>query len=92
MNFLELAKQRHSVRNFERKDVSAEDVRMIVEAAHVAPTAANRQPIRLLVAQDPDTLGRLSKAADIYGAPLAILVCADQVAGMGAPIRRQINI
>lgn len=78
MNFLELAKQRHSVRNFERKDVSAEDVRMIVEAAHVAPTAANRQPIRLLVAQDPDTLGRLSKAADIYGAPLAILVCADK--------------
>lgn len=78
MDFLDLAKRRHSVRTFKRERVGIEDVQRILESARVAPTAANKQPVRLVVAQDPDTLSRLSKAADLYGAPLAILVCADK--------------
>ena len=78
MDFLDLAKRRHSVRTFKREGVGVEDVQRILESARVAPTAANKQPVRLVVAQDPDTLSRLSKAADLYGAPLAILVCVDK--------------
>lgn len=77
MNFLDIAKTRFSVRNYKDKKVETEKLQLILTAAHVAPTAANLQPIRLLVVQEKEGLKRISKAANIYGAPLAILVCAD---------------
>ena len=43
----------------------------------VAPTAANLQPVRLLVVQEKEGLDKISKAANIYSAPLAIIVCID---------------
>lgn len=42
-----------------------------------APTAANLQPVRLLVIQEEEGLEKLSKAANVYHAPLVIVVCAD---------------
>lgn len=45
--------------------------------AHVAPTGANRQPHKLIVVQSEEGLNKISKSANIYGAPLAIVVCAD---------------
>ena len=55
-----------------------EKLEKILEAAHVAPTAANLQPGRLLVVQSGEGLAKLGKAANIYGAPLAVIVCADR--------------
>ena len=78
MDFLTLAKQRCSVRAYQPKLVEPEKLDRILEAAHVAPTAANLQPVRLLVVQSADGLAKLGKAANIYGAPLAILVCVDR--------------
>ena len=46
MDFLELAKSSYSVRNYNGKTVEPEKVEKILEAAHVAPTAANLQPVR----------------------------------------------
>ena len=43
----------------------------------MAPTAANLQPVRLIVVQSEEGLSKIGKAANIYGAPLAIIVCAD---------------
>lgn len=43
----------------------------------MAPTAANLQPVHLIVVQSEDGLAKIGKAANIYGAPLAIIVCAD---------------
>lgn len=77
MNFLDLAKSRYSVRNYSEKKVESEKLNMILEAAHVAPTAANLQPVRLLVVQEENGLAKIGKAANIYGAPLAIIVCSD---------------
>lgn len=77
MDFIEIAKQRYSVRKYTEKKVETEKLNMILEAAHVAPTAANRQPIRLIAVQSEEGLAKISNAADIYGAPLAIIVCAD---------------
>ena len=48
-----------------------------MEAAHVAPTAANLQPVHLIAVQSEEGLAKISKAAGIYNAPLAIIVCAD---------------
>lgn len=65
------------MRSYQDKKVEPEKLEKILEAAHVAPTAANLQPIRLLVVQEAEGLAKIGKAANLYGAPLAIIVCAD---------------
>ena len=77
MTFLDIAKKRYSVRKYEDKPVEKEKLEIILTAAHVAPTAANMQPVKLLVVQDKEQLEKLGKAANIYNAPVAIVVCAD---------------
>lgn len=77
MKFIDIAKKRSSVRNYIEKKVETEKLEKILEAAHVAPTAANLQPIHLIVVQSEKGLNKISKAADIYKAPLAIIVCVD---------------
>ena len=48
MNFLEMAEKRYSVRRYSDKKVETEKLEKILHAAHVAPTAVNLQPVRLL--------------------------------------------
>lgn len=71
MDFIELAKKRYSVRSYSNKKVEPEKLNRILQAAHVAPTAANLQPVHLIVVQDEDGLAKIGKGANIYGAPLA---------------------
>lgn len=47
MDFLNIAKSRYSVRSYTSKKVEKEKLDKIPEAAHIAPTAANLQPVRL---------------------------------------------
>ena len=77
MDFITIAKQRMSVRSYKETKVEPEKLKKILEAAHVAPTAANLQPVHLIAVQSEEGLAKIGKAADIYGAPLAIIVCAD---------------
>lgn len=77
MNFLNLAKKRYSVRSYTDKKVEKESLNLILEAAHVAPTAANRQPQHLIVVQEEEGMAKLGKAANIHGAPMAIIICSD---------------
>lgn len=77
MDFLELAKKRYSVRSYQPRPVEPEKLQKILEAGRVAPTGANRQPQKLIVVQEPAGLEKIRKAANIYGAPLAIIICAD---------------
>lgn len=76
MDFLQLAKERHSVRKYAACPVEADKLEKILEAGRVAPTAVNRQPQRFLVVSTDDGLSRLGRAADLHGAPLAVVVCA----------------
>lgn len=78
MTILEVAKKRCSVRNYKNTPIEKEKLDMILEAAHVAPTAANLQPIKLFVVQSEENLAKIGKAANLYGAPTAIVVCADK--------------
>lgn len=77
MSFIDIAKRRYSVRNYNGKKVEPEKLAQILEAARVAPTAVNRQPVKLIVVQSREGLEKIGKAANIYQAPLAIIVCAD---------------
>lgn len=56
MNFLELATQRSSIRNFESTPVEKEKLLYILEAARIAPSAVNFQPWQFLVVTDPEIL------------------------------------
>ena len=77
MDFLSLAKQRCSVRKYKNDTVEKEKLDKILEAARVAPTAANMQSQRLLVVNSKEGLQKLSKGVNFHGAPLAIIVCGD---------------
>lgn len=77
MSLLDIAKKRYTVRKYEDKPVEKEKLEKILACAHVAPTAANLQPVKLLVVQDKERLKSIAKAGNIYNAPLAIIVCAD---------------
>ena len=56
MKFLDIAKTRYSARSYKDKSVEKEKLDKILESAHVAPTAANLQPVRLLVVQEKEGL------------------------------------
>ncbi len=79
MDVLETIAARYSVRGYTSDPVDDETLTKVLEAARWAPTAANRQPFRLVVVR---TQGREKELARIYGrpwfvtAPLVIAVVA----------------
>ena len=83
MEYLELIKSRYSVRAYKNDPVEEEKLQTILEAAVLAPTAANRQPFQIIVVR---TEGRSEELKQIYNkdwfsqAPL--LLC-----GVGVPRR-----
>lgn len=77
MDFLALAKKRYACRKYLDRKVEPEKLQQILEAGRVAPTGANRQPQRLVVIQSKEGMERLARCTRDFGAPLAIIVCAD---------------
>jgi nitroreductase len=57
-------RDRYSVRGYRPDPVSDEDLARVLEAARQAPTAANRQPFRIVVVH---TAGREEELARVYG-------------------------
>ncbi|MDP2814676.1 MAG: nitroreductase family protein [Erysipelotrichaceae bacterium] len=78
MTFIDLAKKRCSVRSFKKDPVDPKLLSVILEAGRIAPTAANSQSQRVVIIEDKEDLLKLSEVAQIYGAPMALLICADQ--------------
>ena len=68
MELLDVMKKRFSVRKYKEQQVEPEKLAKILEAAHVAPTATNAQPVRLIVVQSEEGRAKLDKAARLYGA------------------------
>lgn len=64
-------------RQYSDRKVEPEKLERILEAGRVAPTGANRQPQRLVVVQSKEGMERLARCTRDFGAPLAIIVCAD---------------
>ena len=77
MSFLDLAKKRYSTRAYTDRAVEQEKLDVILEAGRIAPTARNIQPQRIIVVQSEQGLAKVQKAAEIYHAPMALIVCTD---------------
>ena len=60
-NFLELIKQRQSVRKYDNRLVEPEKLHRCLEAARLAPSASNSQPWRFVVVNDPDLVQKVAK-------------------------------
>ena len=78
MNFLELAKQRCSIRSFTSQPIEKEKLDYILEAGRVAPTACNKQPQRILVVQNPENIQKVQKAYQTFGSPCVLIICRDE--------------
>lgn len=75
--FLSLAKKRYACRKYTAQKVEQAKLDTILEAGRVAPTGANRQPQRLIVVRSEEGMARLARCTRDFGAPCAIIVCAD---------------
>ncbi|MDP4282258.1 MAG: nitroreductase family protein [Bacteroidota bacterium] len=78
MNFLDLAKQRCSIRSYINKPVEKEKLEYILEAGRVAPSACNKQPQRIIAVQDPENIKKVQKAYKTFGAPCVLIICRDE--------------
>ena len=80
MSLLDLILSRRSIRRYENKDIPEEVLQQILETGRQAPSAANRQPIRFVIVNDPDILKNLCDNLInrfVKHAPVAIVGCAD---------------
>ncbi len=78
MGFSELIQARYSVRAYKPDPVEEDKLAQVLEAARLAPTAANRQPFQIVVIH---TAGREAELKRIYNrgwfvqAPLVLCAC-----------------
>lgn len=79
MTFIELAKQRFSVRKFSENAVSKETLANILEAGNLAPTAKNLQPQRIRILQSKEDFEKLDKLTPCrFGAPIVLAFSYDK--------------
>lgn len=79
MEFLDLIRKRYSVRAYRPVPVEEEKLKQVLEAARLAPTAANRQPVQIMVvptAGRVEALGRIYQPGWFTEAPIVVCVCA----------------
>lgn len=79
MEYSELVTARYSVRAYRPDPVEDAKLQAVLEAARLAPTAANRQPFQLIVlhtAGREEEIGRIYRRPWFVQAPLVIAVCA----------------
>ncbi len=80
--FISLIQKRRSIRKFETKEVEAEKIDRLIEAALRAPSSMGSKPWEFIIVSDREVLAKLSMAKQhgasfLKNAPLAIVVCAD---------------
>ena len=79
MDFTNLIRHRYSTRAYRPDPIAEELLTKVLEAGQLAPTAANRQPVQIIVIH---TAGRAAELRRIYHrewfsqAPLLLCVCA----------------
>ena len=79
MDFLELAKKRYSVLDYQKRDIPTEIIHKILEAARSAPTACNCQPVKIAVIHTESGREKLNRVVPSkYYVSAAFLVCYDK--------------
>ena len=81
MDALTAIHTRRSIRKFESKPVSEDDVKALLDAAMIAPSAGNEQPWHFVVITDREKLDAIVTihqfAAMAAHAPVSVLICGD---------------
>ena len=81
--FLNLSKNRFSVRKFDSRPIENEKLDKIIEAGHVAPTGANLQPQRIYVLQSEEALNKIKRILHTtFGAPTVLVFAYDEMADL----------
>ncbi len=82
MELYEVIKKRRSIRKYQYREVEDEKLQKVLDAAHLAPSAKNIQPWKVIVVEDKELREELAKAA--YGqeylsqAPCVIVMCVNE--------------
>ncbi|MCK4401797.1 nitroreductase family protein [bacterium] len=80
MDILKAIKKRRSVRGYLNKGIPEQVLDRVLKAARLAPTAANKQPFKLILVTDKQTKSKLVEAskrqAFIAEAPIVVVGCA----------------
>ena len=81
MEFFEVLKQRHSIRNYSSRPVMQERLDHVLAAANSAPSAGNYQSYEIYVVTKVKQRAALAKACEAQGfvlvAPVALVFCAN---------------
>lgn len=79
MEFIKLAEERYSLRQFSDRKIEKEKLDLILEAGRIAPTACNIQPQRILVIESEEALAKIRRCtSNHFNAPVVLLVCFDR--------------
>ena len=79
MDLYETIKTRRSIRAYKKDQVEDDKLDRIIDAARLAPTAANKQPFSLIVIKNEQVKHKLKDAYSqewFYTAPVIICACA----------------
>jgi nitroreductase len=79
MEFYEVISKRRSIRAYKKDPVDDSKLGRILNAARLAPTAANKQPFSLIVVKDEETKLKLKDAYSqewFFTAPVIVCACA----------------
>lgn len=84
MEVFEAIQKRKSIRAYESTPIPEDKIKRILEAARLAPSAANIQPWHFIVVTDPEVRRKLAKGGRYAGflaeAPVVIVGCGDRKA------------
>ncbi len=78
MEFYEVINKRRSIRAYKKDPVEEDKLNRILDAARVAPSAANKQPLSLIVVKNDEIKLKLKGAYKqewFYTAPIIICAC-----------------
>lgn len=70
MDFIDLVKQRQSVRKYSSRPVSESDLNKCIEAARLAPSASNSQPWKFIIVDEPELRMQIADATATRGLPI----------------------
>lgn len=92
MDFLKLAEERYSVREYADKKVEEEKINKILRAAQVAPTAKNIQPQKIYVLKSDEAIKKIREVTRCaFNAPVVFLICADSEISWKSPFEPDYN-
>src|SRR5690606_9860856 len=82
MDVFEAIKNRRSIRKYKSTEIEDEKIDKILEAARIAPSAANRQEWKFILVKDQEKRAELADAAQgqkfVEQAPVTIVACSTE--------------